>query len=814
MRLEGELRDASGYGNQPEEFAALIRILDAELRLITPIDQDDLISRDEPAGSDGAGTAGVRHYQLTHDYLVRPLRDWLTRKQRETSKGRAELILEERASFWSAKPEKRYLPSIGEWARIRLLTDTKAWSPRQRAMMSAAAKRYWGRIARTGFLIALAATALAAAAAWVEHGRRRHEVSSFVENLRVADWALLPDILSRFGPGKGLLWDEVTRIARDPSRSAEMRLRARLAVAPFDFGVAAGLTEDLAAASPQQVRIISGRLDRWKSRLLPRLWSALADPGLSLEATRRFACALAHIDPRSSQWTDVAGHVADAVLDEKDPILFTGWIEQLEPVRRVLVDPLARACVDPLRSEEERLLTTGALVELGREQPDRVAEVLLAGNDRHGEILNRPVLGDPERFGSLMRAELAKGDKAVSDALGTSRAANAALTLARLGQWDPIWPLLRQSPNPALRTQLVHRLHRAAASPTSLFDRLRVERDPSARQAILLALGGYQEERLPEKERAALRQECHRLYVVDPDAGVHSAAEWILRKSGQNSELAELQEKLRGKPATGNWLIQKDGITMVIFSGPVTFEMGSPTSERRRDDAEVRHARLIPRGFALSAHEVTIEQFQKFDPQYGGDPHVAPQPDSPATRISWFDAARFCRWLTSQEGWDESDQCYPENIGPDMKLPENFWARKGYRLPTDAEWEYACRAGSTTRWFFGEDDSMLINYGWFSMNADDYLWPVGLLKPNPWGLFDVYGNCLEWCQNAAQKIDEAMAANVVRDDEFGADVHESRVLRGGGYTHPPRETRSAKQFKLDPEARLSFPGLRVARTVF
>ena len=274
-----------------------------------------------------------------------------------------------------------------------------------------------------------------------------------------------------------------------------------------------------------------------------------------------------------------------------------------------------------------------------------------------------------------------------------------------------------------------------------------------------------------------------------------------------------MQKKLAGRPPTGNWYINAEGITMVLFRGPVQFEMGSPISESRRDVEEVKHTRKIDRSFALGAHELTIEQFRRSSPRYDRNRKVAPQAGSPVTGVSWYDAARYCRWLTKHEGWGESEQCYPEDITPEMKLPDDFFSRKGYRLPTEAEWEYACRADSLTRWFFGEDESMLVDYAWFSKNADDYLLPVGLLKPNPWGLFDVYGNSLEWCQNAPLVIDSGMANSLVRDDRFRAGADKHRVLRGGGYIHPPRETRSAKQFRMEPEARLSFTGLRVARTV-
>src|SRR5262249_22509760 len=126
MRSRQELLDASGYANRPTEFDDLIRILDPELRLVTPTSPHGSASDGQPTTPSG------RYYQLTHDYLVHSLRDWLTRKQRETRRGRAELRLEERSSLWNAKPENRHLPSSSEWASIRVLTKKKAWTDPQR----------------------------------------------------------------------------------------------------------------------------------------------------------------------------------------------------------------------------------------------------------------------------------------------------------------------------------------------------------------------------------------------------------------------------------------------------------------------------------------------------------------------------------------------------------------------------------------------------------------------------------------------------------------------------------------------------------
>ena len=127
MRSQEELRAGVGVRRTPREFGDLLHILDNDFRLITPTDPES-----STGGRPPASPKGERYFQLTHDYLVHSLRDWLTRKQRETRRGRAELRLAERSSLWNAKPENRHLPSVLEWANIRLLTKKKDWTESQR----------------------------------------------------------------------------------------------------------------------------------------------------------------------------------------------------------------------------------------------------------------------------------------------------------------------------------------------------------------------------------------------------------------------------------------------------------------------------------------------------------------------------------------------------------------------------------------------------------------------------------------------------------------------------------------------------------
>ena len=145
--------------------AELLRILDGELRLITPADPEEFEFDEVPASE--VAPEG-RFYQLTHDYLVPALRGWLTRKQKETRRGRAEIRLADRAALWNVKPENRHLPYVWEWLNIRLLTRKRDWTLPQRKMLRRAGRYY----AMRGVLLA-ACVALAGLGAYQVHGRFR-----------------------------------------------------------------------------------------------------------------------------------------------------------------------------------------------------------------------------------------------------------------------------------------------------------------------------------------------------------------------------------------------------------------------------------------------------------------------------------------------------------------------------------------------------------------------------------------------------------------------------------------------------------------
>jgi formylglycine-generating enzyme required for sulfatase activity len=160
----------------------------------------------------------------------------------------------------------------------------------------------------------------------------------------------------------------------------------------------------------------------------------------------------------------------------------------------------------------------------------------------------------------------------------------------------------------------------------------------------------------------------------------------------------------------------------------------------------------------------------------------------PATEISWIDSQAFLQ-----------------------KLNEKFGERRGrFRLPTEAEWEYACRAGTTTKWSFGDDGKLLGDYAWVFENAGNNLHPVGQKKPNPWGLYDMHGNMWQWC---ADWFSSDYYKTSSADDPPGPASGDMRVTRGGSWNRwPLNGTTSAFRGCLTPAKRCGITGFRAART--
>ena len=159
--------------------------------------------------------------------------------------------------------------------------------------------------------------------------------------------------------------------------------------------------------------------------------------------------------------------------------------------------------------------------------------------------------------------------------------------------------------------------------------------------------------------------------------------------------------------------------------------------------------------------------------------------------------------------------CYPPiaEIKEGMTLPPDYLSRSGYRLPTEAEWEFACRAGADTSRYYGQADELLDQYAWYVNTSDDRTWPVGSLQPNDMGLFDMQGNVQEWCQE--QYVDYSRVLGSVtaeREDTETLKNSVRRILRGGSFGVRSSDVRSAFRSFNRPPNRYDNSGFRVART--
>ena len=222
------------------------------------------------------------------------------------------------------------------------------------------------------------------------------------------------------------------------------------------------------------------------------------------------------------------------------------------------------------------------------------------------------------------------------------------------------------------------------------------------------------------------------------------------------------------------------GATMeMVWIEPGTFTMGSPDTEEGRDshDEGPQHEVTITQGFYLGKFELTQGQWESVmgTTPWAGQSYVQEDPNNPAVYILWNDMQAFIDSLNTAEGSDV------------------------YRLPSEAEWEYACRAGTETRWSFGDDESQLGQYAWYKDNAYDvgeaYAHEVGTKLPNPWGLYDMHGNVWEWCQDWYDPNYYSVSPSV---DPTGPSTPtpgiETPVARGGAFSHSARYVRSADRF--------------------
>jgi formylglycine-generating enzyme required for sulfatase activity len=561
------------------------------------------------------------------------------------------------------------------------------------------------------------------------------------------------------------------------------------------------------------------------------LWKRLERPETTPEQRLSILSALAGFDPRGAQWQKRGPQVLGPWLSA-NPLQLGGWTEALRPARPWLLEPLTEVFHGKYLVDFRQMAAI-VLADYAGDQPGILVQLCCEADEQQFRALF-PVLAQQQgRAVPLLVRELdrhpgAPTAEAQRELIARRRAA-AGLALARLKREEQLWPLLKHTPNPETRSRLIHRLAPGGVPAAVLAARLDIEQDVSTRRAILLALGEYTDDQVPSGLKRKLVAKLLRWYQDDPDAGTHGAIDWLLRQRWRRaSELDNLDQKLAGQWAPGQaWYVNKQRQSFTIISGPVTFHMGSPSDERDHHSFERLHRERIGRSFAVATKKVTVEQYEQFlqtvYKMNPGRPHpwwvriYSPEPECPINGVTWFEAARYCRWLSEQEGIPRDQMCYPPipDIKEGVTLPADYLSRTGYRLPTAAELEYACRAGAKTSRFYGSSEDLLGAHAWYIKSSRNRTWPVGQLMPNDLGLFDALGNVYDWTSVQRSAYQSRTDGQPNEDDAAPQTITgaESCLCYGGSFDARALWVRCAFTTTMRTGGHNFIMGIRLARTL-
>lgn len=440
------------------------------------------------------------------------------------------------------------------------------------------------------------------------------------------------------------------------------------------------------------------------------------------------------------------------------------------------------------------------------------------------------------------------------------RRAIAATILFTAGAHDSVWPHLCQSENPTVRSLIIEWLPMMQSDPSTLIQKSRsmlddrpryVEKtanleshpsipnpwiddvDSSLLRSLLQAIGNYSIRDVQRYVNESWWNRIAERMEFDPDPGLRSTCEWLLRRSEQGAAIEAIHSRLLAvRTDREDWNTISNGHLMVRIHGPIAYEAGSDALDPFREAGEFvdpidgkrdtwsedhRHPKRIERSFLIAMHETTLAQMHSFDPTFHTlhNKTLGPKLEHPACRVSWRLAAAYCNWLSEKENIPEDQWCFVKLDKGDWQPASNYLERTGYRLPTEAEWEYACRAETTSRTYLGDSDELLLRNVCYVENSREKILSIpGSFKPNGFGLFDMLGNVQEWCMDGFDNRNPGSRFKK-EDRESSLDLSSSvnRIIRGGSLYSMSYEVRATEYSNFSPAYREGNTGFRIARTI-
>jgi serine/threonine protein kinase len=381
--------------------------------------------------------------------------------------------------------------------------------------------------------------------------------AELVKSLASSDTAFVTRIVEELTPYRSQAQAALAEMLANAKPDSKERLHASLALLPSDPSHVEYLRERLLTATPAEIIVLRQALSEHAADVNPKLWTVAEDKTAAMDQRLRALAALAGLASESERWQPLAAPLAQRLVAES-PVLIGPWVEVFRPARLHLLEPLSTLCRKPLAEGEQanlehslaefqqRSVAVGLVVDYASDQPQRLADLLMDADARQFVVLWPPFAkvsdqGVPALLKEL-NLKLADVEGQAAKERLAKRQANAAVALLRLGKPEQVWPILKHSPDPRVRSYLIHYLSPKGAAPQTLIARLKQENDLTVQRALILSLGEYGEQELPPDARNALLPKLQEMYRTASDPGLHAACEWLLRRWKQEAWLTKVNE--------------------------------------------------------------------------------------------------------------------------------------------------------------------------------------------------------------------------------------------------------------------------------
>jgi len=603
-------------------------------------------------------------------------------------------------------------------------------------------------------------------------------------------------------------------------KSDPRRVKAILGLGVLDPILSIELCDQMLKANVSNFLVIRKRLEPFKDSLIDvvveKLKKADADELL------RIGGALSLWAPDNHELEKYIPKITDKLITE-NKLLLADWIEVYRPLGEKLYPLLMFKITGNDIAASQKYFATALCSDFARNNCSQLLDLMEASDSQNAMLILEKMV--PLKHEVLQHVKKTRSDK--SEKIGFEhylklhdRQGIAAAIQISLGD-DAGFSIFSDSSDPTSKNKCQLMLGCLNVLPSRIMEKINSTFDVSSKQSMIIALGDMNLDSVDLQTKNIWAKIFLELYQNNPDAGLHGALDWLLRKRwGLDKECDRIVESLKSKISPDKkWFVNSMGQTFVVFSGPIRYTMGSPHDEPLRFGSEEFNPRYISKSIAVGQKEVTVNEFLSLMPDQRYIEKYAKTPDTAMICISWYDCARYCNLLTEREFAKEDCVYLPNEEGlyeQGMKIVDEPLKKKGYRMPTEAEFEFFHRGGSTKAFNFGSDVRLLDRFSFYAGNSKNQLWPVGTLRPNGFGLFDTGGNAFEWCLDIydvyydLQNEDEDFHM-LLQDKNIITTI--SRCMRSGCFYSDVNALRSADRNGAKPDDRSNSRGLRLVRSL-